>query len=70
MSRQAVTKHLNILEEANLVTTIKQGREKLHYINTVPINEIANRWIHKFEQKHLNALDKLKTELEKGHKRQ
>jgi DNA-binding transcriptional ArsR family regulator len=48
MTRQAVTKHLGILEEANLVATKRQGREKLHFINPVPINEIAERWIGKF----------------------
>ncbi len=45
MTRQAVSKHLAILEEANLVATVKRGREKLHYLNPVPIAEIANRWI-------------------------
>uniref|UniRef100_UPI0018D09A39 ArsR/SmtB family transcription factor n=2 Tax=Pseudomonadota TaxID=1224 RepID=UPI0018D09A39 len=49
MTRQAVTKHLVILEEANLVTTIKHGREKLHYLNPVPIHQIGERWIRKFE---------------------
>ena len=49
MSRQAVTKHLAILEAANLVATVRQGREKLHYLNPVPINEIAERWIGKYE---------------------
>ena len=50
MTRQAVTKHLAILEEANLVTTFKHGREKLHYLNPVPIHDIAERWIGKFER--------------------
>jgi DNA-binding transcriptional ArsR family regulator len=68
MTRQAVTKHLLILEEANLVSTVKQGREKLHYINPVPINEIADRWINKFERGHLRALSELKKQLEKGRK--
>ena len=49
MTRQAVTKHLAILEEANLVATKRKGREKLHFINPVPINDIAERWIGKFE---------------------
>src|SRR5579864_795052 len=53
MSRQAVTKHLKLLEDANLVVTVKQGREKLHYLNPVPINEIYMRWIGKFEQKQV-----------------
>ena len=50
MSRQAVTKHLALLEAANLVVSVKQGREKLHYLNPVPINEIYMRWIGKFER--------------------
>lgn len=64
MSRQAVTKHLAILEAANLVVTKKQGREKLHYLNPVPINAIATRWIDKFEQGRLQALHNLKHALE------
>ena len=56
MTRQAVTKHLAILEEANLVATRRQGREKLHYLNPVPIHEIAERWIGKFERPRLSAL--------------
>lgn len=60
MSRQAVTKHLVLLEAANLVVTVKQGREKLHYLNPVPINEIYMRWIGQFEQKRLQALHNLK----------
>ncbi|GIQ78992.1 DNA-binding transcriptional ArsR family regulator [Bradyrhizobium sp. USDA 3240] len=65
MSRQAVTKHLGILEEANLVTTIKHGREKLHYLNPVPIHQIGERWIRKFERGKLAALSELKRQLEK-----
>lgn len=64
MTRQAVTKHLKVLEEANLVVTIWRGREKLHYLNPVPINEIANRWIHKYERHRVQALDDLKQALE------
>ena len=64
MTRQAVTKHLAILEAANLVATRRQGREKLHFINPVPINEIAERWIGKFEQGRLRALSALKQALE------
>jgi DNA-binding transcriptional ArsR family regulator len=64
MSRQAVTKHLAILEEANLVTAHRQGREKLHFINPVPINGIAERWIGKFDQPRLTALSALKQALE------
>ena len=65
MSRQAVTKHLAILEEANLVATKRQGREKLHFINPVPINDIAERWIGKFERGRLAALSNLKRKLER-----
>ena len=65
MSRQAVTKHLAILEKANLVATVRRGREKLHYLNPVPINEIAERWIGKYQQGHLQALSALKRKLEK-----
>ena len=65
MTRQAVTKHLGILEEANLVVTEKRGREKLHYLNPVPINDIAERWIGKYETGRLRALSDLKQSLEK-----
>ena len=65
MTRQAVTKHLAILEEANLVTTIRHGREKLHYLNPVPIHQIGDRWIKKFERGKLAALGELKRQLEK-----
>jgi DNA-binding transcriptional ArsR family regulator len=64
MTRQAVSKHLSILEEANLVPTVKQGREKLHYLNPVPIHDIAERWIGKFERHRLQALSELKKGLE------
>jgi len=64
MSRQAVTKHLVILEEANLVAVQRQGREKLHFINPVPINDIAERWIGKFDTRRLTALSALKSALE------
>ena len=64
MSRQAVSKHLAILEEANLVATVKRGREKLHYLNPVPIQEIADRWIGKYERGRLAALADLKRRLE------
>ena len=64
MTRQAVSKHLLILEEANLVSTVWRGREKLHYINPVPIHEISERWISKFQRGHLTALSDLKKELE------
>ena len=65
MTRQAVTKHLGILEDANLVTTLKHGREKLHYLNPVQIHEIGERWIRKFERSKLAALSELKRQLEK-----
>src|ERR1700750_196257 len=65
MTRQAVTKHLAILEAANLVSTLKHGREKLHYINPVPIHQIGERWIRKFERGNLAALSELKRQLEK-----
>src|SRR5215468_4058093 len=65
MTRQAVSKHLGILEAANLVVTVRRGREKLHYLNPVPIHEIAERWIGKFERGRLAALSDLKKTLEK-----
>src|SRR3954447_26889894 len=65
MSRQAVTKHLAQLEEANLVSTLRRGREKLHYLNPVPIHQIAERWIGKFERSRLDALSTLKKQLER-----
>jgi DNA-binding transcriptional ArsR family regulator len=64
MTRQAVAKHLAILEEANLVSVRRHGREKLHFINPVPINSIAERWISKFEAPRLNSLSELKRTLE------
>jgi DNA-binding transcriptional ArsR family regulator len=64
MTRQAVTKHLNVLEEANLVVVVWRGREKLHYLNPVPLHEIYERWIGKFERQRLGALHELKKRLE------
>src|SRR5499427_7680459 len=64
MTRQAVAKHLAVLDEANLVSWKRQGREKLHFINPVPINEIAERWIGKFERNRLKVLSDLKRRLE------
>ena len=64
MTRQAVTKHLAVLEEANLVVVVWRGREKLHYLNPVPIHEIAERWIGKFERERLRVLAELKKRLE------
>ncbi|HEY2227348.1 MAG TPA: metalloregulator ArsR/SmtB family transcription factor [Xanthobacteraceae bacterium] len=65
MTRQAVTKHLAIMEAANLVVPQKSGRERLHYLNSVPIGEIAERWIDKFERGRLRALSDLKKNLER-----
>ena len=67
MSRQAVTQHLALLEAANLVTVVWQGREKLHFLNPVPLQEIYERWIAKFEKPRLKALADLKRRLEKDH---
>jgi DNA-binding transcriptional ArsR family regulator len=64
MTRQAVAKHLAILEQANLVSVRRHGREKLHFLNPVPINDIAERWIGKFERPRLQALANLKRNLE------
>ena len=66
MTRQAVTKHVALLEAANLVVTVWHGREKLHYLNPVPINEISERWIGKYERHRLRALSELKRGLEEG----
>jgi DNA-binding transcriptional ArsR family regulator len=66
MTRQAVTKHLAILEGANLVVTVWHGREKLHYLNPVPIQEIYERWIVNYDRQHLQALSQLKHDLEEG----
>jgi len=67
MTRQAVSKHLVLLEAANLIVTIWRGREKLHYLNPVPIHEISERWIGKYERTRLQALSKLKKGLEEKH---
>jgi DNA-binding transcriptional ArsR family regulator len=64
MTRQAVSKHLTVLETANLVVVIWQGREKLHYLNPVPIQEIYDRWLSKYDHHQLNALSQLKRTLE------
>ena len=64
MTRQAVAKHLALLERANLVVSERRGREKRHFINPVPINAIAERWIMKFERPRLGALSSLKKDLE------
>ncbi|MHA6882925.1 ArsR/SmtB family transcription factor [Ralstonia pseudosolanacearum] len=65
MTRQGVTQHLDVLEAANLVVTLRQGREKLHFLNPVPLQAIYERWIAKFEKPRLKALSKLKQRLEK-----
>ena len=64
MARQSVSKHLAILEHANLVTTVRRGREKFHYLNAAPINEIAERWINHYDQQRIAALSDLKRALE------
>jgi DNA-binding transcriptional ArsR family regulator len=64
MARQSATQHLGILEEANLVSTVKRGREKLHFINPVPLHEVYERWVRKFERERLSLLHDLKKELE------
>ncbi len=68
MTRQGVTQHLAILEAANLVTVQRRGRDKLHFLNPVPLQEIYNRWICKFERSRLAALHDLKRRLEGGGK--
>jgi len=65
MTRQGVTQHLDVLEEANLVATVRRGREKLHFLNPVPLQEIYDRWIAKFEKSRLKALTDLKRRMEK-----
>ncbi len=71
MTRQAVAKHLAVLKAGNLVAWRREGRERVHFINPVPIHEIAERWIRRFEHGHLRALSALKSQLEDaphGHK--
>jgi len=67
MTRQGVTQHLWVLEAAHLVATVRRGREKLHFLNPVPLQEIYERWIAKFEKPRLKALSDLKHKLEKAH---
>ncbi|MBC7280493.1 metalloregulator ArsR/SmtB family transcription factor [Hoeflea sp.] len=64
MVRQSVTQHLGILEDANLISTVRRGREKLHFINPVPLHEVYERWVRKFELRRLTLLHDLKMELE------
>src|SRR6516225_2930222 len=66
MTRQGVTQHLDLLEAAKLVATVRRGREKLHFLNPVPLQEIYDRWIAKFEKRRLKALSDLKRRLEKA----
>lgn len=64
MARQSATQHLGILEDANLISTVRRGREKLHFINPVPLHDIYERWVRKFEVQRLTLLHDLKRELE------
>jgi DNA-binding transcriptional ArsR family regulator len=64
MSRQAVTQHLDVLESAHLVVTTRRGREKWHFLNPVPLQEIYDRWIGKFERSRMRAVNELKRRLE------
>jgi DNA-binding transcriptional ArsR family regulator len=64
MARQSATQHLEILEGANLISTVWRGREKLHFINPVPLHDIYERWVKKFEKSRLTLLHDLKTKLE------
>jgi DNA-binding transcriptional ArsR family regulator len=66
MTRQGVTQHLDLLEAANLVATLRRGRERLHFLNPVPLQQIYERWIAKFEKPRLKALETLKRRLEKS----
>ena len=66
MTRQGVAQHLRRLEDANLVATMRRGREKLHYLNPVPIHEIYERWIEKYERQNLDALRDVRTRAEGG----
>ena len=68
MARQSASQHLEILVAANLVSTVKRGREKLHFINPVPIHEVYERWVRKFERQRLSLLHDLKTQLEGDNK--
>ena len=64
MARQSATQHIDLLEAANLISTVKRGREKLHFINPVPLHEVYERWVRKFERQRLSLLHDLKQELE------
>lgn len=64
MARQSAAQHLAILEDANLVSTVRRGREKLHFINPVPLHDVYERWVRKFERQRLTLLHDLKQKLE------
>ncbi|MDQ0313754.1 ArsR/SmtB family transcription factor [Amorphus orientalis] len=64
MTRQSVTQHLGLLEDANLISTVRRGREKLHFINPVPLHDVYERWVRKFEMDRLALLHDLKGRLE------
>ncbi len=64
MTRQSATQHLGLLVEANLVSVVRRGRERLHFINPVPLHDIYERWVRKFEIQRLSLLHDLKSELE------
>lgn len=64
MTRQAVSQHLAILEGANLVSAVRRGRERQHYLNPLPIQDISDRWIHKYARRHMQALQRLKARAE------
>ena len=68
MTRQSATQHIGILEDANLLATVRRGREKLHFINPVPLHEVYTRWVRKFETQRLNLLQALKQHLEEDGK--
>ena len=70
MTRQGVAKHLAVLEAANLVATHRRGREKLHYLNPVPLGDIVRRWIGKFDDVRLEELAELKAEIEARNKKE
>jgi DNA-binding transcriptional ArsR family regulator len=67
MTRQGVTQHIDLLEAANLIATARRGREKLHFLNPVPLQDIYDRWIAKFEMPRLKALSEIKKRMEKAH---
>lgn len=66
MTRQSVTQHLGLLEAANLVSAVRRGRERLHFINPVPLHEVYERWVRKFEESRMSLLYDLKQELERN----